>query len=65
MILQGKRLDGRRVDEIREITIVPNFIPRQHGSVLFTRGETQALVSVTLGTPDDEQIIDGIDDEYK
>jgi polyribonucleotide nucleotidyltransferase len=65
MILSGRRLDGRRVDEIREITIVPNFIPRQHGSVLFTRGETQALVSVTLGTPDDEQIIDGIEDEYK
>jgi polyribonucleotide nucleotidyltransferase len=65
MILQGKRLDGRKQDEIRQITIVPNFVPRQHGSVLFTRGETQALVSVTLGTPDDEQIIDGIDEEYK
>ncbi|MBL8858583.1 MAG: polyribonucleotide nucleotidyltransferase [Planctomycetes bacterium] len=65
MILSGKRLDGRGAEDIREITIVPNFIPRQHGSVLFTRGETQALVSVTLGTPDDEQIIDGIDDEYK
>ncbi len=65
MILRGKRVDGRKQDEIREITIVPNFIPRQHGSVLFTRGETQALVSVTSGTPDDEQIIDGIEDEYK
>ncbi len=65
MILQGRRLDGRRPDEIREITIVPNFVPRQHGSVLFTRGETQALVSVTLGTPDDEQIIDGIEEEYR
>ena len=65
MILRGKRLDGRKSDEVREITIVPNFIPRQHGSVLFTRGETQALVSVTLGTPDDEQIIDGIEEEYK
>jgi len=65
MILQGRRVDGRRADEIREITIVPNFIPRQHGSVLFTRGETQALVSVTLGTPDDEQIIDGIEEEYR
>jgi len=64
-ILAGKRVDGRAHDEIREITIVPNFIPRQHGSSLFTRGETQALVSVTLGTPDDEQIIDGIDEEYK
>jgi polyribonucleotide nucleotidyltransferase len=65
MILRGKRLDGRAQDEIREITIVPNFVPRQHGSALFTRGETQALVSVTLGTPDDEQIIDGIEEEYK
>jgi polyribonucleotide nucleotidyltransferase len=65
MILEGRRLDGRGHDEIREITIVPNFIPRQHGSVLFTRGETQALVSTTLGTPDDEQIIDGIDEEYR
>ena len=65
MILSGRRLDGRKPDEVREITIVPNFIPRQHGSVLFTRGETQALVSVTLGTPDDEQIIDGIEEEYK
>jgi len=64
-ILQGKRLDGRALDEIREITIVPNFIPRQHGSVLFTRGETQAIVSATLGTPDDEQIIDGLEEEYK
>jgi polyribonucleotide nucleotidyltransferase len=64
-ILDGRRADGRRHDEIREITIVPNFVPRQHGSTLFTRGETQALVSVTLGTSDDEQIIDGIDEEYK
>jgi polyribonucleotide nucleotidyltransferase len=65
LILQGKRLDGRKPDEVREITIVPNFVPRQHGSALFTRGETQALVSVTLGTPDDEQIIDGIEEEYR
>jgi polyribonucleotide nucleotidyltransferase len=64
-ILDGRRVDGRSHDEIREITIVPDFVPRNHGSVLFTRGETQALVSVTLGTPDDEQIIDGIEEEYK
>jgi len=64
-ILEGKRADGRSTTDIRQITIVPNFIPRQHGSTLFTRGETQALVSVTLGTPDDEQIIDGIDTEYR
>jgi polyribonucleotide nucleotidyltransferase len=64
-ILNGKRIDGRKHDEIRQITIVPNFVPRQHGSVLFTRGETQALVSATLGTPDDEAVIDGIDKEYR
>ncbi len=64
-ILDGRRIDGRAHDEIREITIHPNFVKRHHGSVLFTRGETQALVSTTLGTPDDEQIIDGIDEEYR
>ena len=64
-ILSGKRIDGRAHDEIRQITIEPNFIKRNHGSVLFTRGETQALVSCTLGTPDDEQIIDGIEEEYR
>jgi polyribonucleotide nucleotidyltransferase len=51
MILDGRRVDGRKHDEIRAITIVPDFIARQHGSALFTRGETQALVSCTLGTP--------------
>ncbi|MBL6755648.1 MAG: polyribonucleotide nucleotidyltransferase [Planctomycetes bacterium] len=64
-ILSGRRVDGREWDEIRQITVVPNFNERQHGSVLFTRGETQALVSATLGTPDDEQIIDGVEEEYK
>jgi polyribonucleotide nucleotidyltransferase len=64
-ILDGRRADGRAMDQIREISIAPNFIPRVHGSVLFTRGETQALVSVTLGTADDEQIIDGLEDEYR
>ena len=65
LILGGTRIDGRKSDEIRDITIVPDFIPRQHGSSLFTRGETQALVSCTLGTPDDQSIIDGIEEEYK
>jgi polyribonucleotide nucleotidyltransferase len=65
MIVDGLRVDGRKHDEIRQITIVPDFIPRHHGSALFTRGETQALVSCTLGTPDDQQIIDGIEEEYK
>jgi polyribonucleotide nucleotidyltransferase len=61
----SRRIDGRQLDEIRPITVVPDFIARHHGSSLFTRGETQALVSCTLGTPDDEQIIDGIEEEYK
>jgi len=65
ILTSKKRIDGRALDEIRTITIVPDFIPRHHGSSLFTRGETQALVSCTLGTSDDEQIIDGIEEEYK
>ena len=65
MILDGTRIDGRKHDEIRQIWIEPDFINRMHGSVLFTRGETQALVSTTLGTSDDEAIIDGIEEEYK
>ncbi|MEX1025352.1 MAG: polyribonucleotide nucleotidyltransferase [Planctomycetota bacterium] len=64
-ILEGRRVDGRSNRDIREITIDPNIIKRMHGSVLFTRGETQALVSTTLGTPDDEAIVDGIEEEYK
>ena len=64
-ILNGKRTDGRKSDEIRDIWIVPDYVAQHHGSVLFTRGETQALVSATLGTPDDEQIIDGIEEEYR
>jgi len=65
LILEGTRVDGRRHDEIRQITIEPGFIKMHHGSALFTRGETQAIVSTTLGTPDDEAIIDGIEDEYR
>ena len=65
MIMGGTRTDGRAHDEIRGINIAPDFVERQHGVVLFTRGETQAIVGTTLGTPDDETIIDGIEDEYK
>ena len=65
LIVSGRRSDGRKAHEIRQISIVPDFIKRNHGSVLFTRGETQALCSVTLGTPEDEMIIDGIDEEYR
>ena len=59
MILEeNRRLDGRRTDEIRPIWCEVGYLPRVHGSAIFTRGETQALASVTLGTKLDEQIID-------
>src|SRR3954464_1605011 len=58
---RGERVDGRDLDTIRPITIETKVLPRTHGSALFTRGQTQALVSVTLGTTDDEQRIDSID----
>lgn len=53
-----RRMDGRALDEIRPIDIVPDFLPAAHGSALFTRGETQSVTTVTLGTKLDEQIID-------
>ncbi|HKV98306.1 MAG TPA: polyribonucleotide nucleotidyltransferase [Vicinamibacterales bacterium] len=63
---RGQRLDGRRFDEIRPIWIEVGVLPRVHGSVVFTRGETQALVSATLGTEDDAQKIEMVDGEtYK
>ncbi len=58
-----RRPDGRKFDEIRQITIESSVLPRTHGSSLFTRGETQALVTVTLGTKDDEQRIELLDKE--
>ena len=61
MLERGERVDGRDLDTIRPITIETGVLPRTHGSALFTRGQTQALVSVTLGTADDEQRIDSID----
>lgn len=64
MILsEKKRLDGRSTEDIRPITCEVAFLPRVHGSALFTRGQTQAMVSTTLGTKIDEQIIDGVDGE--
>src|ERR1041385_7013520 len=57
----GERVDGRDLDTVRPIEITPGFLPRTHGSALFQRGETQALVVATLGTADDEQRIDSID----
>ncbi len=61
----GKRLDGRALDEIRSIVAEVGILPRAHGSALFTRGETQALVVTTLGTGQDEQMIDALEGEYK
>ena len=58
MLKARRRPDGRAFDEIRAITIETGVLPRTHGSALFTRGETQALVTVTLGTKDDEQRIE-------
>ena len=60
---RGLRVDGRRPDEIRPITIEVPFLPRAHGSTLFTRGETQALVSATLGTKSDEQKVEALEGE--
>ena len=67
MILRdGVRADNRKPDEIRQISCTLGFLPRTHGSALFTRGETQALVASTLGTADDEQKIDSLEGEmYK
>ncbi|HRP08790.1 MAG TPA: polyribonucleotide nucleotidyltransferase, partial [Gemmatimonadales bacterium] len=58
---KGERIDGRDTDTVRPITVEAGLLPRVHGSALFTRGETQALVAATLGTADDEQRIDSIE----
>jgi polyribonucleotide nucleotidyltransferase len=66
MVLEeGRRIDGRKPDEIRDITCEVGVLPRTHGSALFTRGETQALVVTTLGTKDDEQIMDTLEVDYR
>ncbi len=65
-ILEGKpRIDGRDLQTVRPITVRVGVLPRTHGSALFTRGETQALVVATLGTERDAQVIDAIAGEYK
>jgi polyribonucleotide nucleotidyltransferase len=61
----GKRIDGRDLTTVRPIACEINLLPRVHGSGLFTRGETQVLGTVTLGTGDDEQMIDGLKPTYK
>ena len=57
---QGKRLDGRGMKDIRQITSEVSVLPRTHGSALFTRGQTQSLTTITLGTKRDEQMIEGL-----
>lgn len=65
MILEGKRLDGRGHKDIRNISSEVSVLPRTHGSALFTRGETQSLTTVTLGTGNDAQTIEGLKEESK
>lgn len=62
---EGLRLDGRNTTQVRPITIELGILPRPHGTALFTRGETQSLTTLTLGSKGDEQIIDGLQTEYK
>ena len=61
----GQRIDGRDTKTVRQIEVETGILPRTHGSALFTRGETQALVTTTLGTGQDEQIIDGLAEDYR
>jgi polyribonucleotide nucleotidyltransferase len=65
ILKQGARLDGRRFDQIRPLNIEVGVLPAAHGSCLFTRGETQALVSATLGTIENLQTIEGLEEDYK
>ncbi len=65
LILSGTRPDGRAKNEVRPLDVEVGVLPRTHGSGLFSRGETQALVTATLGTPRDQQVIDGLLEEYK
>ncbi len=63
VLAKGERLDGRAFDEVRKVTCEVGILPRTHGSALFTRGETQALVTCTLGTSDDVQVIEALEGE--
>jgi polyribonucleotide nucleotidyltransferase len=65
LILEGKRIDGRSLKQIRSIHCEVGTLPRAHGSALFQRGETQALVTTTLGTVSDEQRIEGLGEEFR
>jgi len=61
---EGVRLDGRNTEQVRPITVELGVLARVHGSALFTRGETQSLTSLTLGSKNDEQTVDGLGEEY-
>ena len=65
VVKNGRRIDGRALDAVRAIDCQTSVLPRTHGSALFTRGETQALVVTTLGTGDDEQFIDALHGTFK
>jgi polyribonucleotide nucleotidyltransferase len=65
VVKNGRRIDGRALDQVRQIVAETGILPRTHGSALFTRGETQGLVVTTLGTGDDEQMIDALQGTYK
>jgi polyribonucleotide nucleotidyltransferase len=64
LILEGKRIDGRNTRQLRSISCEVGVLPRTHGSAIFARGETQAMVTTTLGTVSDEQRVDGLGEEY-
>ncbi|GGD69721.1 polyribonucleotide nucleotidyltransferase [Croceicoccus mobilis] len=61
ILKDGSRIDGRKLDQVRPIEATAGFLPRTHGSALFTRGETQAICTTTLGTKESEQMIDGLE----
>ncbi|MEM6493875.1 MAG: polyribonucleotide nucleotidyltransferase, partial [Pseudomonadota bacterium] len=61
ILKDGTRIDGRKLDQVRPIEAMVGLLPRTHGSALFTRGETQAICTTTLGTKDAEQMIDGLE----
>jgi polyribonucleotide nucleotidyltransferase len=65
LILAGQRPDGRAIHEVRPLQMDISVLPRTHGSAIFSRGETQSLVTTTLGSPRDEQVVDGLLEEYK
>ncbi len=65
ILANGRRIDGRSLEQVRDIEAEVGFLPRTHGSSLFTRGETQAMVVTTLGTGEDEQIVDALHGNFR